>query len=128
MKLIKAISLFAIIIYVSGCTTMADSIAAKGTGPHRIYEKPKTEVWPVAVEAVNSVGLQLVTENESSNMILAQRGVTAFSYGENVAIFVEDYANQQCRVEVVSKKAMETNIFAPDWSSSIFKYLDSKLK
>ena len=128
MRLIKAISLFAIIIYVSGCTTMADSIAAKGTGPHRIYEKPKTEVWPVAVEAVNSVGLQLVTENESSNMILAQRGVTALSYGENVAIFVEDYANQQCRVEVVSKKAMETNIFAPDWSSSIFKYLDSKLK
>ncbi|MEX1664240.1 hypothetical protein [Zhongshania arctica] len=128
MKMIRLISLFVAIIFVSGCTTMADSIAAKGTGPHRIYEKSKSEVWPVAVEAVNSVGLQLVTANESSNMILAQRGITAFSYGENVAIFVEDYENQQCRVEIVSKKSMETNVFAPDWSDSIFDYLDSKLK
>jgi urocanate hydratase len=61
-------------------------------------------------------------------MILAQRGITAFSYGENVAIFIEDYNGDQCRVEVVSKRAMETNVFAPDWSRSLFTYLDSKFK
>ena len=128
MKIIKAASLLVTILLVSGCTTMADSIAAKGTGPHKIYDRPKPEVWPVVIEAVNSVGLELVTANESSSMVLAQRGITAFSYGENVAIFVEDYSNQQCRVEVVSKKSMETNVIAPDWSKSIFEYLDSRFE
>lgn len=128
MKLLKILSLLISITYISGCTTMADAISAKGTGEFRIYEKPKSEVWPLVVMAVNDVGLELVTANESSNMILAQRGITAFSYGENVAIFVEAHNEIKCRVEVVSKKAMETNIFAPNWSNAIFKNLDSKLK
>jgi hypothetical protein len=112
----------------SGCTTMADSIQGKGTGTSKIYDKPKSEVWSATVGAVSAVGLDLVSENESSNMILAQRGISAFSYGENVAIFVESQDENTCSVEVVSKKAMQTNIFAPDWSVSLFKYLDSKLK
>ena len=128
MRIIKIIAILSIIFIAAGCTTMADSIAAKGTGPHKIYEKPKSKIWPIAVEAVNAVGLQLVTANESSSMILAQRGITAFSYGENVAIFVEDYEGQRCRVEIISKRAMETNILAPDWSNSIFKYIDSRIK
>ncbi|GGC84283.1 hypothetical protein [Halopseudomonas salina] len=128
MKAIRSLIVLAAVAIVTGCTTMADSIAEKGTGPYRIYEKPKSEVWAATVEAVPSVGLKLVTANESSNMILAQRGVTAFSYGENVAIFIENYNGNQSRVEIVSKRAMETNVFAPDWSRSLFAYLDSKLK
>jgi hypothetical protein len=61
--------------------------------------------------------------------ILAQRGITAFSYGENVAIFVESVNGvTRTRVEVVSKKAMATNVFAPDWSKEILDKLDEKLK
>lgn len=128
MKLLKILGIVLSMAYISGCTTMADSISAKGTGEFRVYEKQKSEVWPLAVEAISEVGLELVTANESSNMILAQRGVTAFSYGENVAIFIEEHEETKCRVEVVSKKAMETNVFAPNWSNAIFKNLDSKLK
>lgn len=126
MKLINLSLLLCAVFYITGCTTMADAIAARGTGDQKTYNKAKDEIWPLVVEAVPAVGLELVTENTSSGMILAQRGVTAFSYGENVAIFIDDQEGNQCRVEVVSKKAMETNVFAPNWSNAIFKYIDKK--
>ena len=115
------------IILITGCTTLADSVADKGKGEKRIYDKPLEELWPITVEAVTEVGLDLVSTDTSQIMILAQRGITAFSYGENVAIFLEDIGAGQCKVEVVSKRAMATNVIAPDWSRNIFSYLNKKL-
>jgi len=126
MKLINLSLLLCAAFYISGCTTMADAIAARGTGDQKSYNQTKDEIWPFVVEAVPAVGLELVTENEASGMLLAQRGITALSYGENVAIFIDDKEGGQCSVEVVSKKAMETNVFAPNWSNAIFKYFDKK--
>lgn len=128
MRLIAPILLIATIILAAGCTTLADSIASKGSGHFRLYEHPKSDVWPVTIQAIDSVGLELVAEIESSSMILAQRGISAFSHGENVAVFVEDVDGEKCRVEVVSKNAIKTNLFAPDWSGPIFEYLDASLQ
>jgi hypothetical protein len=123
----KLILIPLILLAVSGCTTLADSIAAKGTGKSKIYESSKEKAWPVVVNAVKNSNLDLISESKDSGMILAQRGITAFSYGENVAIFVEDKSENTCQIEVVSKKAMQTNIFAPDWSTTIFKNIDKEL-
>ena len=61
--------------------------------------------------------------------MLAQRGVTLMSYGENVAIFVESVNGvTKTRVEVVSKKSMATNIFAPNWSKEILDKLALKMQ
>jgi len=128
MKWINLALISLAIITSSGCATLADSVAAKGTGPSKVYSASKELVWPVAVDAVKYSDLDLVSESKESGMILAQRGITAFSYGENVAIFVEAENEKSCRVEVVSKKAMATNVFAPDWSSTIFKRLDAAFK
>ena len=116
-----------ILLVVSGCTTLADSIAAKGTGKFKVYESSKEKAWPVVVNAVKDSDLDLISESKASGMILAQRGVSAFSYGENVAIFVEEKSENTCQVEVVSKKAMQTNVFAPDWSATIFRNIDKEL-
>ena len=79
-------------------------------------------------DAIKAAGLQFVSGNREDRSILAQRGITAFSYGENVAIFVEKVEDVKSSVEVVSKKAMATNIFAPDWAKPIFEQLDKKFK
>jgi hypothetical protein len=127
MKFIKLAVTILMMAVASGCTTLADSIAAKGTGPSRIYHSPKEEVWPIVIDAVRFSGLDLVSESKDSGMILAQRGISAFSYGENVAVFVDEKTDSSCRVEIISKRAMETNVFAPDWSNKIFTNLDSRL-
>ena len=113
---------------MTGCTTLSDSVAAKGTGEFKKYESSKADIWPVVVQAVKATDLDFVSESEKSGMILAERGASVFSYGENVAIFVEEESENSCKVEVVSKKSMETNIFAPDWSKEIFENIDKGLK
>lgn len=113
----------------SGCATLADARAAKGSGVSRTYDAPHEVVWKTIPSVLSELGLPLVGENKQEGYILAQRGITAFSYGENVAIFVESEGGvTKTRVEVISKKAMATNIFAPSWENDILNRLDEKLK
>lgn len=118
----------AILLSASGCTTLADARAAKGSGVSRTYAASKEEVWKAVPSVLVALGLQLVSDNKQEGYILAQRGMTAFSYGENVAIFVESIGGvTKTRVEIVSKKVMATNIFAPSWENDILNKLDEKL-
>ena len=80
------------------------------------------------VSAVESSKLDLVSAAEDSGLILAQRGMSALSYGENVAIFVDVESENTCKVEVVSKRSLETNVFAPDWSATILNSVTLQLK
>jgi hypothetical protein len=119
----------AILLAASGCATLADARAAKGSGVSRTYEASQETVWKAVPSVLAELGLQLVGDNKQEGYILAQRGISAFSYGENVAIFVESVGGvTKTRVEVISKKAMATNVFAPSWENDILNKLDEKLK
>jgi hypothetical protein len=61
-------------------------------------------------------------------MFLAKRGITGWSWGENVAIFVEKIEDGKTLVEVVTKREMVTNITAQDWDGPIFIQLDRRFK
>lgn len=125
---LKHIFILLVITIMSGCTTLADSVAAKGTGISKTYNHSKEQVWPLVVSAVESSKLDLVSAAEDSGLILAQRGMSALSYGENVAIFVDVESENTCKVEVVSKRSLETNVFAPDWSATILNSVTLQLK
>jgi major membrane immunogen (membrane-anchored lipoprotein) len=125
----KALSLLCVTILLSGCATMADSVNAKGTGQFRLYDKDFNAVWSAVLEVVNGSKLKLISENMGEGQILAQRGMSALSYGENVAVFVQrQESDEKTRVEVVSKKALSTTVFATNWETKIFEELDVKLK
>jgi len=115
----KILMTFAAVILLSGCTTLGDARIAKGSGMKRVYDAPYEKSWKAAVCSLNALGLSIATENKPEGHILAQRGMTAFSYGENVAVFVTKVEKSKTEIEVVSKKAMQTNIFAPNWSTKI---------
>jgi uncharacterized protein YceK len=120
---------FAAAAFMSGCSTLADARSAKGTGTSREYSASVDEVWKAMPKVLADLSLPMVGDNKTEGYILAQRGITAFSYGENVAIFVESVNGvTRTRVEVVSKKSMATNVFAPDWSKEILDKLGEKLK
>lgn len=125
MSLITLIATF----FVSGCSTLADAQAAKGQGTSKVYNKDYETVWQATKEVVSSSGLALVAENKEKGTILAQRGMTAFSYGENVAIFVEaEKETNKTKVEIVNKKALAANITAANWETALIRALDKKLQ
>jgi hypothetical protein len=116
------------VVLNTGCTTLADARQAKGTGTARVFDAPADAVWREMPRAVKDVGLEFVGDNRGDGYALAQRGITAFSYGENVAIFIEEVArNLRTRVEVVSKKTLETNIFAPNWEVELLDRVGQRL-
>lgn len=128
-KFLAVLLALASLSLASGCATLADAKAAKGTGPSREYAASLDKVWNTIPVVLKELELPLVSQNREEGTILAQRGITAFSYGENVAIFVESVGgNTRTRVEIVSKKAMATNIFAPEWSLEILDKLGEKLR
>lgn len=125
-----AIAFVAILSLLStGCSTLADARAAKGSGEYRFYDREYDVVWKATIDAIRESDLQLVSDSKEQGTILAQRGMTAFSYGENVAIFIESVRGRiRTRVEVVNKRALATNITAARWESRILDAVDSKLK
>lgn len=128
-KVFAAIFAVAILFFASGCSTLADTRAAKGSGMSRTYAASQEAVWKAIPSVLADLGLQLVSENKQEGYILAQRGITGLSYGENVAIFVESAGGvAKTRVEVVSKKVSSMVLYAPNWESDILNTLDEKLK
>jgi uncharacterized lipoprotein len=117
-----------IILLNSGCATLADAKAAKGTGTVKTYEQPYDLVWDTLVSVIKETKLKLVSESKDAGTMLAQGAMSAFSYGENVAVFIEDVGEKQkTRVEIVNKRALATNITAADWEGRLFKSLDQRL-
>ena len=116
------------VLFSTGCSTMADAKAGKGTGTSQTFAAASDRVWQVLPDAVKSTGLDYVSGNKDQGYALAQRGLSLFSYGENVVIFIDKPTTESTKVEVVSKKAMATNIFAPDWARPILDKIAEMLK
>ena len=121
-------ALLAACAFASGCSTLADAKAGRGSGESRVYAAKPEKVWATLPAAVKSAGLEYVADNKTEGYALAQRGITFGSYGEHVAIFIDGQSSDQTKVEIVSKKAMATNIFAPNWAQPVFDKLTELLK
>jgi hypothetical protein len=114
---------------ITGCANMADATAARGQGVAHVYDQPFDTVWDALNASVKETDLTIVSADKASGTLLAKRSMTAFSWGENVAIFVDRVTGKvSTRVEIVSKRALATNITAPDWDKTLFKALDARLK
>ena len=120
--------LLLVLLAVSGCTTMNDAEQGRGSGEKVTYQASFDEVWAAIPQAINAADLHFVSADRKNCMVLAKQGMTAWSYGENIAVFVDKIGETQTIVEVVSRRMMETNILAKDVGVPIFEQLDKKLK
>lgn len=131
MKRIFTALLLFIAICNTGCVTtytLADAQNSKGLGSSKIYDRSYEVVWNAVIETLKTTDLSLVSENKETGKILAQRGMTLVSHGENVAIYVEKLENiTKTRVEIVNKRAVAMNVFAADWESEILQALNLRL-
>ena len=116
------------ILGLTGCTSLNTAAKAQGSGEQVIYKASFDEVWAAVPEVITNVGLQYVSVNNDKHMFLAKHGISGWSWGENVAIFVGKIEDGKTSVEVVTKRELVTNITAQDWDGPIFIRLDRKFK
>ena len=119
--------MFLTILLLSACTTLKDAADSQGTGNAVVYQHPYNKVWDVTVGVVQSSPLDLVTKNKQEGRILAQKSLSLFSYGENVAIGVKSIGASKSSVEVISKRALATNFTAKNWENYIQERIARKL-
>ena len=50
------------------------------------------------------------------------------TYGERIAVYVYKVEENKTKVEVISMKVLATNIFAKDWTDTIFEAIRNNLK
>jgi uncharacterized lipoprotein len=116
------------ILGLTGCTSLNTAAKAQGSGEQVIYKASFDEVWAAMPEIITNVGLQYVSANNDKHMFLAKHGISGWSWGENVVIFIEKLEDGKTSVEVVTKRELVTNITAQDWDGPIFIQLDRKFK
>ena len=124
-------ALFMVFAFVlqCACTTVSDAKAGRGAGEARIYPRSKDLVWDVVLDVLGTTDLKTVSKDKDAGVILAKRGMTGFSYGEKVAIFVEAINDgASTRVEVVNKRTVSSNSEAADWATILFNRLDKVLR
>ena len=129
IRILSMLSIVFAILMLSGCATLEDAEAKRGSGRVEVYKLPKQTVWNSMLEVLGTTSLSIVSKDESEGVILAKRKLTWFSFGENVAIYIEAINdNASTKVEVINVKRVESNKNALDWETRIFTKLDRALK
>jgi hypothetical protein len=127
-KIVTALLLLVLGTSLQACNTLEDARMAKGTGTVRTYHASFSRTWNAAIAALASTELAIKESNKDQGYILAQRDVTLMSYGERVAIFIRKKPGSDTDVEVISKRVLETNFTAPNWTDEILDAIGQKLK
>ena len=111
-----------------GCASIEVAKNAQGTGQKKIYRAPLEKVWVAIPKAIAQTGGDIEESDKTQCSVLAEYGVTWFSWGERVGVFCYRISESETEVEVVSKRAFAAGTI-PLWSTSkIFNALDNELR
>lgn len=118
----------------TGCSTLADTRAAKGSGQARVYNAPFDQVWNAVPVALKELGLKEEGFSKDSGYVVARSAVTVgetipvAGLADNVAVFV-DKGNgaSQTRVEVVAKSTVPLSQLSRKWEVRVLDKLSEKL-
>ncbi len=115
----KRFLLIVSLLTLTGCRTLEDARSSKGQGRTRTYDAPCATVWKAIPKAANALDLSIAGTYEDEKYYLAERGLTGFSYGEKVAIFVTCETDTRTTVEVVSRQVVLVNLLATDFEGPL---------
>ena len=123
----KLLLLFAVAFLFSSCASTQTVKEARGEGTKKIYNHPYGDVYQATLSAGNKLDLKVVEEDRNEGRIILSHGVTLWSWGERIAIFLTKSTDSSTEVEIVSKPVMAPLNFPPDWVSRLFNEMDQQL-
>ena len=109
------------------CATVDAARQERGSGLVKTYPESFEKTWAASLDAVESTGGRIVEKNPQDGDIIASYGVSAFSWGERLAIFLKSIGSKKTEVEVVSKRAVGVNVTATDWAPKIHQEIEEAL-
>lgn len=112
---------------LGGCASTETVKEAQGQGVSRTYQAPYERVYTATLDAAKSKKLEVVEDNQMAGKLVLSHGVTLWSWGERVAVFVKTKGPTATEVEVVSKPVLAPLNFPPDWQKILLDQIDAEL-
>jgi len=117
----RSVFLVLIALHLGACTSLSDVRESRGQGKSRTFDHSFDVVWDAIPIAMNEVDISVVGQSKTDGYYLGSREMTAFSWGERVAVFVDSVSAMRTTVEVVSKRRLQTNITAKNFEDSLIE-------
>lgn len=123
----KVIKVVLVTILFAGCASTETVKQEKGEGDKRLFEHGYDAVFDASLVVAKKQELEVVEQDRGSGTIILSHGVTLWSWGERIAVFVTKVSASQTEVEIISKPVLAPLNFPPDWVNRIFDGIAKEL-
>jgi hypothetical protein len=128
-KMKKLAPMMACIAFLlAGCASTETVKESEGQGVRHAYPYAYDSVYNATLAAAKTKNLDVVENDKASGRLVLSHGVTLWSWGERIAVFVKRKASADTEVEIVSKPVLAPLNFPPDWQKILFDQIDVELK
>jgi len=124
----KIISILVLVSLISACSTTQAVKQSRGKGLRKHYSQSYDEVYKATLDTVYKQGLHVEEHDKETGFLYATHGLTLWSWGERIAIYVYKVDGGGTEVEIVSRKVFVPLNFAPDWAKYIFTGIEAELQ
>lgn len=125
--LIRLILAFFVGTLVIGCASTETVKEARGQGTSRVYDRPYDAVYDATVVAAKAKELEVVEADKAKGSLVLSHGVTWWSWGERIAVFLKRTGPSATEVEIVSKPVMAPLNFPPEWDKILLQQIGEEL-
>ena len=125
--MLKIFNMALLAILLAGCASTETVRQEKGEGDKRLFNHAYDAVFDATLVVAGKQGLEVVEEERDNGTIMLSHGVTLWSWGERIAVFIKKTSTTQTEVEIISKPIMAPLNFPPDWVNRIFDEIDREL-
>lgn len=113
---------------LAGCASTETVKEAEGQGVSRTYQAAYEPVYDATLEAAKVRQLDVVESDKAAGRLVLSHGVTLWSWGERIAVFVKRRGSASTDVEVVSKPVLSPLNFPPDWQKILLDQIDVEIR
>jgi hypothetical protein len=115
-------------LIVSACASTETVREAQGEGATRTYAQAYEPVYSAVIAAAKAKELEIVENDKANGRLVLSHGITPWSWGERIAVFLKRMASDRTQVEVVSKPVLAPMNFPPDWQTILLDQIDAELR
>jgi len=113
---------------MGGCASTETVKEAEGQGVSRSYPYTYDQVYEATLSAAKTKELEVVESDRSAGRVMLSHGVTLWSWGERIAVFIKPVADATTEVEIVSKPVLSPLNFPPDWQNILLDQIGFELR
>jgi hypothetical protein len=92
------------------------------------YASPYEDVFNATLSAAKANKLDVVETDRTNGRLVLSNGISWWSWGERIAVFIKGTSGQSTDVEIVSKPVLSPLNFPPDWQQILLERIDTELR